>query len=1110
MFQFAKWGGASKALRALVMSFVALLLVLQTTPNAFAGTTGIISGTVTDSQTHAPLANVKVTAAAPTGSYHATTNSRGFYTLTGVYSDTYAVSYQIEGYEPASIPGVTVFADQTLTLDQPMAKTLKTIAKVTSRSSGSAFQPRQATDTYNVTQQQIQSINGNAINLSESNLITSLPGGSFDSSGYPVIRGGRENEENFEFEGVPYTDAFTNQFTNTLAAPGLGLQSIQLTPGLGDASQDNYGTGTFNLVAKRGSYPGFATVQAAVGGPSFRHALNFEYGFASPNGRFSNYSTLAVGNRSSVYGSLTTDANSIGAFFGRRYSTDREFIDNFVYRFGANNNMAVQLFTDVADHHFYNGYGGMSQFCFRTCDPLFDSFAISLNRNMRDGTLMPTGGTMVPTQANPYGTGAVGLLGQLMTLDPHQTSAYQKLGSRALGGSYQPNAVVKLGYTWNINSSTMLQAIGYRTNAVTIFDQPLRSGYSSTTSSYVSQQGGQSAGTKIDLTKTLSDKHLVKTGVAFRLLHPVFDSPPANYGLFMSAPAFGGGYFNPATGAPVSEFLDFATPAQCQQFLGFTAAKAAANCGYIYQFGSASPAAGTKIPTAYENTSINRQDYTYYITDEWTPNEKLKVSYGVRVDEANYQYPAAKIDPFTCTSDYNPTYISATGGPTTNPTVFPQGCPVASFNLTKAEKRPVVPEPVIAASLRMGLNDSIRASYGRSVEFPLLSDVDLTSSPAYYSSFAGIPAHPGAMCGILSDQQCTSYAQELHWRAQYLWAGSPPIQPVRPTTYTNLDFSWAHQFTKGALAGMGFKLTPFWRKAHDEVALISSPLYTNGVLQTDPITGNPLFGPSVATNQGVNQVTGAEFQLTKETPYGLSGQISMTYQNEFSSVVPLSGSEDFFPSISASSLALGNSYRVGFLSPFVTSLDLSYRTHNGWRIAPQVQYNVGYPNSPGLLGTGYINGKPYNVPNTNAASGLTGAPFGTTLYVDPLNPGSYFSPNIAATRGIDAKSSPGGILSHPSSVTNLTIEYDVNKKMTAGFQVFNVFNNLWGGASYNARYQPLATGISGPLTGQTSTAYTLGPAYGVANYGLNRRGNQPYIDTQNGLRSYYVYTTIKL
>jgi hypothetical protein len=227
--------------------------------------------------------------------------------------------------------------------------------------------------------------------------------------------------------------------------------------------------------------------------------------------------------------------------------------------------------------------------------------------------------------------------------------------------------------------------------------------------------------------------------------------------------------------------------------------------------------------------------------------------------------------------------------------------------------------------------------------------------------------------------------------------------------------------------------------------------------------------------------------------------------------VPLSGSEDFYPSVPSASLALGNKYRVGFLSPFQTTLALDYHTHNGWRFAPVFFYDIGYPYGSGLIGPAFIDGKAYNVPNTNASSGLIGSPAGAVQYIDPMNPGSFFSPNIAATRGTQEKNNPGGMLSNPNLTANFTAEYQVNQKLTLGGTLLNVFNEVYGGPSLNGRYQPVATGISGPKSGSSTTTQLFGPDYGMVNYSLLRSPYSPYINTPSGSgRTYYFYATIKV
>ena len=166
----------------------------------------------------------------------------------------------------------------------------------------------------------------------------------------------------------------------------------------------------------------------------------------------------------------------------------------------------------------------------------------------------------------------------------------------------------------------------------------------------------------------------------------------------------------------------------------------------------------------------------------------------------------------------------------------------------------------------------------------------------------------------------------------------------------------------------------------------------------------------------------------------------------------------------------------------------------------------------------YINGVPYNIPNTNASAAINTAPVGAPSYVDPLNPGSFFNPNIAWTRGTPEAASAGGKLSRPDFYANMTIEYTSPHNFTIGGSVFNIFNELYSGSyiyGYNPRFQVVGTGIGGPLTGVSSdsNAYkAYGPSYGyVQNYADYIHGHEPYLNTpDNQGRTFYIYFQVKM
>jgi hypothetical protein len=493
-------------------------------------------------------------------------------------------------------------------------------------------------------------------------------------------------------------------------------------------------------------------------------------------------------------------------------------------------------------------------------------------------------------------------------------------------------------------------------------------------------------------------------------------------------------------------------------------------------------------PTPYADaqTTTLRQDFSTYITDTISPNARLKIQAGLRLDGTHYRFANGNSQFFA------PSSIDANGYP-----LDAEGKEVTSdtgtylTNVTSAETKPLIPEPRLSTSWQLGPNDAVRASYGRSVELPALGFVDYSQGQGQFARFASVPSN-AAVCGVTGNLTCKNYADQLYWLDQNFLLGVP-YQPVKPPTFNNYDFSYSHEFPDQ----IGVKITPFYRRGYDALALVASPRRDaagNILLNPD---GTVVLGPTTTTNLGTNNTSGVEFYLTKEAANGFSGSLSATYINETSNVIPNSPNEDFFPSIPPASLALGNQYRVGFLSPFQATLAVQYKSKGGLRINPQIYYVRGYPIGEGLLTATYINGKAVNVGNTNVTD-----PNGSNYaqqYVDPQNPGTLTSPNIDATRGTANTASAGGVIGYPSVYGNLTIEYSPPySHSTFGIQILNISGNVYsgfGGGSAiqgNGRYQPVATGISGPQSGYNALA-ALYPSLGSAYYfGANQNGQGAY------------------
>src|SRR5581483_8055992 len=108
--------------------------------------------------------------------------------------------------------------------------------------------------------------------------------------------------------------------------------------------------------------------------------------------------------------------------------------------------------------------------------------------------------------------------------------------------------------------------------AVTTFDLPLAGGYSSFNVARQQLQGGRTSGYKLDFTKQLGDKNLLKAGGEYKYLIPVFDAPANDFGFINVM-------------FEHSEQYDFWTPAQCTAMNTAAVGIPPAACGYIYNNG---------------------------------------------------------------------------------------------------------------------------------------------------------------------------------------------------------------------------------------------------------------------------------------------------------------------------------------------------------------------------------------------------------------------------------------------------------------------------------------------------------------------------------------------
>ncbi|HEY7992760.1 MAG TPA: TonB-dependent receptor [Candidatus Eremiobacteraceae bacterium] len=444
-----------KLMRALMAVAAGALLVFagQETRALASATTGAIAGTVTDASGH-PLANVAVSAVSPSMTEKTRTGSNGFYALQGLSPDTYTVTFTLEGYQPQQVLGLTIVQGESYTQSVNMQNEAKVIGTVAVRSAASLVQPKAPADTYTVSPKQIQNITGTPQNISETALLDALPGITTDSNGYPIIRGGAENEEGYELQGVDATDPITGQFINSLSLAG--ESSVVLSTGGYDVSAGNTNAGVVNEVIKRGTYPGEGEMTATVNAPNFDHRFALDYGNATADNRFSYFFGFNGLRQFRSYGDgktfLPRLVGAVGDASGNIGTT------NIFYRWGTSNANELEYMGETGASVFYLNYG---------VNPNTTPYS-SFNNIVQ----LDTGGTCVPGGA--FGISCTGGTADSATFFPGQTAIQQNTGYP--DNENNVHTIEKLNYKRQFSASSFGDFFVFRTIEADVFLLPWNGG----------------------------------------------------------------------------------------------------------------------------------------------------------------------------------------------------------------------------------------------------------------------------------------------------------------------------------------------------------------------------------------------------------------------------------------------------------------------------------------------------------------------------------------------------------------------------------------------------------------------------------------------------------
>ena len=1025
------------------LALLALLVVIFQGTRVLAGTTGSIAGVVTDENGHA-IAAASVTASSPSQTVHGVTDSRGFYSLLNLSPDTYAITASKDGYDPTTLYGLTVQADQITKGDVSLHVTAKVLGHVTATAQASVVNKTVTGDLYAVNSQAINSYAGSAGGAetlySQNGVVGSLPGvvrtvgsgGGYFGQGTLSVRGGAYDQVGFELDGVPLNRGF--DFYNSTSFLTNGLASLEVYTGGEPADAGRAMSGYINQVLQRGKFPGGADFTGVIGAPTFDHTLQTDMYGGTPSGSFTYYvSTLAVNsgydftNRSDLNnqtlnipandagcadfvflqgvngstGPLTcSQANTLsvpisqGAYGSNIYAAERDTVTNLHWTF----NHGVNALQDDLQALYVIG---------NTVTPNYDQYSgVNVDPVLYCEEIGTSGcGTSPATTQIVWPTGAMyqGPLGSTVNPASFLTLTWPTAnGSQGLipaahtDGQVTQYSIEKLGYTRSLSQTSFLRLFGYQLYSFWTLDQPTEGIIGGT----YYQLHDNATGITANYQNQLNSSHLLKLD--------------ADYTKDLTLRYNYGNYFTQqrTAGEPRGAVV-CGTP---NDPFGVNPGDTAWSSGAC---GAGFPVTQIKGPYAYwSSTTPITSDFV--LSDSYKPSDRFQFDLGVRFDQfkfalmplqitgANglaeqaqnqfgiclhgYAYASGEI----CNTYLNQ-YLTHGGGPQDAPGAA--NWSDVSGDLTFSEF-----SPRFGMTYTVSNSDVIRFSVGRYVQPPDSAFEEYRSAPFWGA---------GDTIAVLN--------------RYYDGLGFLAVHNVQPEDSTNYDLSYEHDFASGLSA----KVTPYYRD-------------TRGQILNLPV--NPQQ-PSFVTgyNFGVAHISGAELLIRKNRigDQGLSGSFSATWTQSkirfgkaanglsfidtVNGVLPngqcnttspsgicgynqahgtkyalLDPNGFYYPSYTQSPLATSPSYTT----PFEFVLTIDERTH-GFDITPTFNYQAGNPY-----------GDPALFPDPTGANNIGPDPYTGTFD----GPGSLKGPSWLAM--------------------NLSVSHDLGHNAKASVLVTNLFTSV--------------------------------------------------------------------
>ncbi|MHB1001368.1 MAG: TonB-dependent receptor [Armatimonadota bacterium] len=322
------------SLRIISVLFLAIVVLIIFSLPAFCGTTGIISGTISDASSGAMISRAQVQIDGI--DTQLISNDDGYYVITNVAPGDYKVSVSADGYAPSAKNQISVLMDITTTVDFQLSLSVAAEQDIVVTEAKPVIQRDLVPTMYVVDAKREAMTRSNPNTMYQiPGLVATQPGIITDADGWPHIRGGRANQVGYLIDGIPVTEPVTNSFgTNTVT---VGMDKMEIFTGGYRPEYGNAISGVFNQVIKTGKNADGNYLRMLGGSDSYKGI------FPEVGGEFTNGGDYFISGYSWHSDLSGTSYNEVDS---------NDMVGKFTYPVGNNNTLSLLSLRGSAKYQF--------------------------------------------------------------------------------------------------------------------------------------------------------------------------------------------------------------------------------------------------------------------------------------------------------------------------------------------------------------------------------------------------------------------------------------------------------------------------------------------------------------------------------------------------------------------------------------------------------------------------------------------------------------------------------------------------------------------------------------------------------------------------------------